>query len=114
MKRRTDGVVVYSARIPSSGKMSIGAWIGHPISSERRAQLMQLNETAGLGHVGVRTNSRRTTVKYIGPAASAETEKHRTPRQIAVRLARAVHVVLGTKPTLRPLKNAWLVERALA
>ena len=113
MKKRTVGIAVYPVHIPANGKVTVGVWIARRISSALRTQLMSLDKTAGWGHIGVRTNSRGTTLRYMGTAASRETEKHLTPRQIAERLAKAVKTVLGTKPALRPLRNIWQVEHAL-
>ncbi len=115
-KRRVSGVgiAVYPAHIPRDGKVHVGVWVCHPIPGEQRTRLMSLNETAGFGHVRVCSRAKRTTVMYIGPVAKMETETHRTPHQIAKRLARAVREVVGIKTEIRRLRNTALVSKALA
>lgn len=110
------GVVVYPHRIPRNGKVVVGVWIPWHVSSRLRDWLMQLNDTAGWGHIGVDNFSsmNRTIIKYIGPAAKVETANDLTPRQIAVLLARAVWFVLFVRPIYTKLRNVWQVSRALA
>ncbi len=108
------GVAVYPDFIPPSGKVHVGVWVERPMSRTQCAELMRLNDTAGLGHVGVcRVGFGNSKVSYIGPAARRETDRDTTPKKIAARLAQAVQSVTGTRIIVRRLPNNQAVSRAL-